>query len=176
MLLNEPMLKAVGTGVALIALCSTPALGTAVTRLSKRHVRCQDVYEDADGKATPESVKAYSAKLAKSLVLISAAAGLAISIALLVLSLRAEGRLLLTDSLSTAAWVSRGLPTLRVCPSAQHADPGAGCSAVPGCDHSFEQELSPGLRPRPLLVSVRDSPCQHPARPGHQGCRAAAGV
>jgi hypothetical protein len=104
---SSSMLKAIGTGIALIALCSAPAAGSIVTRLRKRDAR-QDTYEDGDGKATPESLKAYSAKLPKSLALASAAAGLAISIALLVISPHAKGRLLI-DSLSTGAWVSRVL-------------------------------------------------------------------
>jgi hypothetical protein len=101
---SSSMLKAVGTGIALIGFCSAPALGSIVTRLNKRDAK-QDTYEDGDGKATTESVKAYSARLPKSLVLASGAAGLATSIALLVISPRAEGRLLI-DSLSTGAWVS----------------------------------------------------------------------
>ncbi len=99
------MLKAVGTGIALIGLCSAPALGGIVTRLNKRDVH-QEVYEDGDGKATPESMKAYSARLPKSLVVASGASGLVISIALLVISPRAEGRLLI-DSLTSGAWVRR---------------------------------------------------------------------
>jgi hypothetical protein len=99
------MLKAIGTGIALIALCSAPALSSTVTRLNRRDAR-QDAYEDGDGKASPESLKAYSAKLPKSLVVASGAAGLAVSIALLIISPHAEGRLLV-DSLTTGAWVRR---------------------------------------------------------------------
>ncbi|KAK4042218.1 P-loop containing nucleoside triphosphate hydrolase protein [Parachaetomium inaequale] len=96
------MLKAVGTGIALIALCSAPALSSTVARLNRRDAR-QDSYEDGDGKALPESLKAYSAKLPKSLIVASGGAGLAISIALLSISPPAEGRLLV-DSLTTGAW------------------------------------------------------------------------
>lgn len=106
---SSSMLKAVGTGIALIGFCSAPALGSIVTRLSKRDAK-QDTYEDGDGKATPESVKAYSARLPKSLVLASGAAGLATSIALLVISPHQEGRLLI-DSLSTGAWVRSNIGT-----------------------------------------------------------------
>lgn len=106
------MLKTIGAGIALIGLCSVPAADSIVTRLNRRDAK-QDTYEDGDGKATPESVKAYSAKLPKSLTLISAAAGLAVSVALLVISPRARGRLLI-DSLSTGAWVSRGSPIVSI--------------------------------------------------------------
>ncbi|KAK4129639.1 P-loop containing nucleoside triphosphate hydrolase protein [Parathielavia appendiculata] len=99
---SNSMLNAIGAGTALIALCSAPALSSIVTRLSKRDAK-QDTYEDGDGKATLESIKAYSAKLPKSLALTSAAAGLAMSIALLGVSPHTEGRLL-TDSLGTGAW------------------------------------------------------------------------
>ncbi|KAL2018405.1 hypothetical protein VTK56DRAFT_883 [Thermocarpiscus australiensis] len=103
MTVNGSMPAAIGTGVALIGLCSLPAVSSLVTRLNKRDARKQDIYEDDDGKATPEAIKAYSAKLPKALVLISAGAGCAISVALLLLSPRTEGGLL-ADSLGTGAW------------------------------------------------------------------------
>lgn len=99
------MLKVFGTGTALIGLCSAPALGSIAICLGKRDAR-RETYEDGDGKATPESMKAYSAKLPKSLAAVSAAAGLGVSIALLVLSLRAEEVRLLIESLKTGVWVS----------------------------------------------------------------------
>jgi hypothetical protein len=101
---DGPMLQAIGTGIALIGLCSVPSLKNIVARLQKKRDVKQDTYEDDDGKATPESVKAYSAKLAKSALLASAGAGLGVSTALLVISPHADGRLLI-DSLSTGAWV-----------------------------------------------------------------------
>ncbi|KAK3300114.1 P-loop containing nucleoside triphosphate hydrolase protein [Chaetomium fimeti] len=99
---SNSMLKVFGTGIALIGICSLPALGSTVTRLGRRDAK-QDVYEDGDGKATPESVKAYSGKLPKSFAVVSAGAGLGISIALLILSSHADDRLLI-DSLSIGAW------------------------------------------------------------------------
>ncbi|KAL2270974.1 hypothetical protein VTJ83DRAFT_345 [Remersonia thermophila] len=99
---SEFMLNAIGAGTAFIGLCSVPASSDFVTRLRKRDAK-SDTYEDGDGKATPESVKAYSAGAPKSLILISAAAGLAVSICLLVIEpLGRHG--LWTDSLDTAAW------------------------------------------------------------------------
>ncbi len=104
MVFDGSILAAAGT--ALIGLCSITAVGSIGTRINHGDAKKQDTFEDADGKATPESVKAYSAKLPKSLVLLSAGAGCGISIALLVLSPRAEGRLLI-NSLGTGAWVSQ---------------------------------------------------------------------
>lgn len=109
MVQGDPMLAAFGTGIALIGLCSAPAAASLVTRIAggKHNAKKEDTYEDADGKATPESVKAYSAWLPKSLVLGSASAGCGVSVALLALSPRAEedpGRLLVA-ALGAAAWV-----------------------------------------------------------------------
>jgi hypothetical protein len=98
------MLKAIASGVAFVGLCSVPALGSIAKRISKRDAK-QDTYEDGDGKASPESLKAYSAKLPKAVVLASAVAGLGVSIALLIISPHAERRRVITDSLSTGAWV-----------------------------------------------------------------------
>lgn len=101
---SNSMLRVFETGIALIGICSVPALGSTVIRLRRRDAK-QDVYEDGDGKATPESVKAYSGKLPKSFVVASASVGLAISIALLIISPHANDRLLI-DSLSIGSWVS----------------------------------------------------------------------
>lgn len=98
------MLKVFGAGLAVVGLCSVPAVGNAVTRFTRPEAK-QDGYEDIDGKATPEAVKAFSAKLPKSFVLISGALGLALSIALLVVTPHSNEQLL-RNSLSTGAWVS----------------------------------------------------------------------
>jgi hypothetical protein len=98
------MLRVFESGIALIGICSVPAFGSTVTRLRKRDAK-QDVYEDGDGKATPESVKAYSGKLPKSCIVVSAGVGLATSIALLITSPHADDRVLI-NSLSIGAWVS----------------------------------------------------------------------
>ncbi|KAL2168786.1 hypothetical protein VTG60DRAFT_6825 [Thermothelomyces hinnuleus] len=99
---SNSMLKVLGAGLAVIGLCSVPALGSTVARLTKRDAQ-QDTYEDGDGKASPESLKTYSARLPKALAVVSAGAGLAISIVLLVISAHAKGQLL-TSSLGTASW------------------------------------------------------------------------
>ncbi|KAH6634154.1 P-loop containing nucleoside triphosphate hydrolase protein [Chaetomium sp. MPI-SDFR-AT-0129] len=97
-----PMLKVFGAGIAVVGLCTVPALSNAVTRFTRPEAK-RDGYEDSDGKATPEAVKAFSAKLPKSLVLISSALGLALSIALLVVTPHSSEQLL-RNSLSTGAW------------------------------------------------------------------------
>ncbi|KAK4245344.1 P-loop containing nucleoside triphosphate hydrolase protein [Corynascus novoguineensis] len=100
---SDSMLKVIGTGLAVIGVCSVPALGSTVSRLTRRDAH-QDTYEDGDGKASLESLKAYSAKLSKTFAVVSAGAGFAVSIALLVISAPAADRGLLTSSLVTAAW------------------------------------------------------------------------
>ncbi|KAK4227258.1 hypothetical protein QBC38DRAFT_364659 [Podospora fimiseda] len=102
MVSNDSVRVAVGAGLAVISLFSLPAASNAVMRLRKREPR-QDTYEDADGKSTPEAVKAFSTKLPKSLLLISAIAGLALSIAISLLSAPAKA-ISLEDWLSTASW------------------------------------------------------------------------
>ncbi|KAL2256198.1 hypothetical protein VTK26DRAFT_2045 [Humicola hyalothermophila] len=98
------MLPVVGTGLAVVGLCSVPSLSCVVSRASRRRTATRrDTYEDADGTATLESLKAYSATLPKSSILLSAAAGCGISIALLVLSPVTEVSLL-AASLSTGTW------------------------------------------------------------------------
>lgn len=96
------LLVAVGTGVALIGLGSLPAAYGIASRLQRRDAR-QDTYEDADGKATPESLKAFSTKLPKTFILAFAAAGCGVSVAVSLLSTHKEG-LFVENWLSTAAW------------------------------------------------------------------------
>lgn len=104
---NGSMPAAVGTGIALIGLCSIPAVSDILRRFTRRAAK-QDTYEDEDGKASPESIKAYSARLPKSLALLSAATGCAISIACLFLSAHSDDQLPLVSVLSIAAWVCLG--------------------------------------------------------------------
>jgi hypothetical protein len=101
----DSMLTTFATGVGLIGLCSAPALSSTVKRFTRRQERKQDVYEDEDGSATPESMAAYSAKIPKALVLTSAGVGLAVSTTLLVISSGTHGEPVL-DGLGIGAWVS----------------------------------------------------------------------
>jgi hypothetical protein len=136
-------LTIIETGIALIVLCSIPAASGFAKQLGRRDVK-QDTYEDEDGKATPESIKAYSAKLPKTLVLLSAAGGCAVSIAHLLLPLRADIFPLLNVLLGIAAWVSQRTidSSLHFAGALTHP---TDSFAAPGCGHSFKQELSSGL-------------------------------
>ncbi|OIW25895.1 P-loop containing nucleoside triphosphate hydrolase protein [Coniochaeta ligniaria NRRL 30616] len=102
---NNTILLVVGTGVAVIGLCSVPAAASLVLQLTRKEKNDNRIYEDADGKATPESAKAFSAKPAKALVLLFAAVGTALSIVLPVCSVRGQS-LVPEDWMSLAAWVA----------------------------------------------------------------------
>lgn len=104
---HDPTTVAVAAGLGIIGLVSLPALTTFTLRLTTREPR-QDSYEDEDGKATPESLKAYSSKLPKSLIVLFAALGSATAIATAVLATLDIGKdgLFLDNWLSAAASVS----------------------------------------------------------------------
>lgn len=76
---------AVATGLGVIGLVSLPAISIFVLQLTT-HEPKQNTYEDKDGKATPDSVKAYSAKVPKSLIVLFAALGFATAISTAVLA------------------------------------------------------------------------------------------
>jgi len=104
---NVSMIAAVGTGVGVIGLLSLPSISSLALQLSKREPK-EDLYEDADGKSTPESVKAYSAKWPKAAILALAFIGCATAIAVAVLTTlhSSQHELSLENWLSAAAWVS----------------------------------------------------------------------
>lgn len=91
------------TGLGLIGLVSIPAITNLALQLTTREPR-QDTYEDEDGKATPESIKAYSAKLPKTLIVVSAVIASATSIATAVLATLNIGK----DGLFLENWLSAG--------------------------------------------------------------------
>ncbi|KAB5584838.1 P-loop containing nucleoside triphosphate hydrolase protein [Coniochaeta sp. 2T2.1] len=101
---NDPLLLVVGTGVAIIGLCSLPATASLALQLTTKDKKADHMYEDADGKATTESAKAFSAKPAKALVLLFAAVGTALSVVLPVLSVRGQS-FVIEDWMSMAAWI-----------------------------------------------------------------------
>ncbi|KAJ4418671.1 hypothetical protein N0V85_001359 [Neurospora sp. IMI 360204] len=100
---NESRFAVVVTGLALVGLGSLPAVSGFVQRFRKREARQEVLYEDADGKATVESQRAYSAKVPKTVILLSAAAGFTLSIAIALLSTNQKASSL-NDWLSTGAW------------------------------------------------------------------------
>ncbi len=103
---DESMLVSIGAGLAVVGLFSLPSLVSFVRQVLRRDPR-QDVYADGDGTSTPEAVKAFSARPAKSAILLFAFAGCAASLAISVLvTLRlTRDESSLEDWLSSATWV-----------------------------------------------------------------------
>lgn len=104
---DEPLRIAVATGLVIIGLVSVPAVLSLGLQLTKREPK-QDTYEDEDGKATPESLQAYSAKWPKTFILLFALLSSGTSTANAILtSLHTENNgLFLENWLSTVASVS----------------------------------------------------------------------
>ncbi|ROV89185.1 hypothetical protein VPNG_10207 [Cytospora leucostoma] len=98
---------AVAIGLGIVGLVSLPAISTFILQLT-RHEPKQDTYEDKDGKATPDSVKAYSAKVPKSLIVLFAALGFATATSMAVLaSIHVE-----RDGLFLENWLGAGASLL----------------------------------------------------------------
>lgn len=104
------MTIASATGLGVVGLMSTPAVVNLVLQLTTPEPR-QDGYEDQDGKATPESFKAYSAKWPKSLIVLFSLITASTSLATAVLAtLHVDNHdLFLENWLSVGASVSRPL-------------------------------------------------------------------
>lgn len=104
---NIGFLGTSAASVGLVALFTIPAVTKLVLQLRSRDAKPSEIYEDKDGKSTPEAVKAFSAKVPKAFILLLSLVGLGLSIALAVLStLDPEKDLYLENWLSVAAWVS----------------------------------------------------------------------
>ncbi|KAK0669314.1 P-loop containing nucleoside triphosphate hydrolase protein [Cercophora samala] len=99
---HDSILVTVAASLTFIGLCSLPAISSLVLR-SRRQDGDRDTYEDADGKATPESVKAFSTKLAKTCILVFANSGFAISLATALLFTHSNG-IQLQQWLRTSSW------------------------------------------------------------------------
>lgn len=100
---HDPLVVAVATGLGIILLVSTPAFFTFTSQLTTRQPK-QETYEDKDGKATPESVTAYSARLPKTLIVLFAALTCSTGIATAVLATLHIGQ----DGLFLENWLSAG--------------------------------------------------------------------
>lgn len=105
--------SAVGLGV--VAILSVPA-ALNLGRLRSRGSKCAtDIYEDKDGKSTPEAVKAFSTKVPKAVMLVFSLIGFGLSIALAVISSLGtqgvESGLFLANWLAVIIWVSSPLHT-----------------------------------------------------------------
>lgn len=116
MLVDDSLEIAVATGLAIVGLVSVPAVFSLALQLTTREPK-QDTYEDKDGKATSESVKAYSAKWPKALILLFALVSSGTSIATSVLTSLQSGNngLFLENWLSTGASVSYGSQDIQQC-------------------------------------------------------------
>jgi len=112
----DPQLIGTATTLAATVLCSIPSLSSFALQLRSRDVK-QEAYEDADGKGSPESVRAYSARLPKAAILLFAALTCAASLATAVLVTLHFGKdgLFLPNWLCAASSVSLNLnhPCLR---------------------------------------------------------------
>lgn len=104
---DESMILGVGAALAAITLLTYPSVSGLVAQIIKREQRSDDVYSDADGKATAESDAVFSDKLPKAAVLLSALLGAGSSLAASVLATLNDGRdkLFVENWLVTASWV-----------------------------------------------------------------------
>jgi hypothetical protein len=100
---DDSMVAAVATGLGIVGLVSIPAVFTVMLQLTTRQPR-QDSYQDADGKATPESLAAYSAKLPKTLIVLFAALACSTGVATAVLTTLTIGQ----DTLFLENWLGAG--------------------------------------------------------------------
>ncbi len=96
-----------GMGVAIIGFCAVPAASALVTRLRKRELKSETLYEDADGKATPASAKSFSTTRSKIIIFSLAVAGLLSSILLTLFSWHTPRVASENLPLIVGAWVSR---------------------------------------------------------------------
>jgi hypothetical protein len=94
-----------GTGLALVAVATTPALVAVIAQLRQRTPK-DHFYEDEDGKSTPESTAAFSNRLPKASILASSTIGFGTWIAVSVFSSLELSSKLLENWLIAGAWVS----------------------------------------------------------------------
>lgn len=92
-------------GTALVGLLTLRAASAVVDRLNNRDVK-QEIYEDDDGRATPESMKAFSTTRPKIAIVLFSAIGLVISIILVLVTQRDSVVTLENLVLIAASWVS----------------------------------------------------------------------
>ncbi|KAG4219990.1 hypothetical protein PC116_g31531 [Phytophthora cactorum] len=123
--------SAVGLGV--VAILSVPA-ALNLSRLRSRGPKCAtEIYEDKDGKSTPEAVKAFSTKVPKAVMLVLSLIGFGLSVALAVISTLGtqgiESGLFLANWLAVIIWVSsllhmKNSGTVRLLTHQLHVDAG----------------------------------------------------
>ncbi|ORY70217.1 P-loop containing nucleoside triphosphate hydrolase protein [Pseudomassariella vexata] len=102
---DTTMLAIAVTALVAIGLFSLPSLQHLTSQLRRRDTK-PEVYEDDDGKATPEAVAAFSTKVPKAFVILFSIIGLCVSITLAVLSTLSQGDGLFVENwLGVGAWV-----------------------------------------------------------------------
>lgn len=101
---SDSLFPIVTTGLVVLALCTIPAFTSLVLQLSNGEKKSDELYEDGDGKATAESMKAFSAKVPKAFILLFASVGTGLSLAVGILSTQDED-LGIENWLGVAAWV-----------------------------------------------------------------------
>jgi hypothetical protein len=101
------VLPLTSVGLAFVALCASPAIIAILTQLRDRTPK-DNFYEDRDGKATPESIAAFSNRRPKTVILLLSSVGAGTSIAIAILSTidRVKYGSFLENWLIAAAWVS----------------------------------------------------------------------
>ncbi|ROT39327.1 ATP-dependent bile acid permease [Sodiomyces alkalinus F11] len=93
-----------GAGLAVVAVCSVPAIVGFVSQLRSPSVK-ENFYEDKDGNSTPEANATFSNRWPKVLIVLLAALGSASSLAVAILSTVDRQDVLLADGLLSAAWI-----------------------------------------------------------------------
>ncbi|KAJ3529707.1 hypothetical protein NM208_g9637 [Fusarium decemcellulare] len=109
-----------GTGLAIVALATAPALGAVIAQLRDRTPK-DNFYEDVDGQSTPESIAAFSNRRPKISILAFSTVGFGTAIAISVLSAinPPSNVLLLENWLTAGGW---GLILLHaICLGAHHS-------------------------------------------------------
>ena len=92
-------------GLSAIGLLSLPGILSLVAQLHGRQAQ-SDVYEDKDGKSTPEATKAFTNKIPRIVVLVLSVLGLGLSVTLAVLATLGQGNGFIVDNwICVGAWV-----------------------------------------------------------------------
>lgn len=101
-----PLLPLSAAGLGIVGFFTIPSILTIVRQIRKGAPK-DNFYQDRDGKATPESIAAFSNRVPKALILLFASLGLGTSISISVLTALDPARdgLLLENWMVTASWV-----------------------------------------------------------------------
>ena len=103
----QSLVPGISAGLSVVGVLSLPFVRSVILQLRGREHRPQ-TYADKDGEATPESTRAYSAKAAKTAVVLLAVAGTALSIILALWAVQDKPAVpspSLSRWLGVAAWV-----------------------------------------------------------------------